>query len=179
MWRMLAVVVAASLCGLGCGAGGRVEPLDLRGCPSGKDIVRATDVIGKPPPKGYVIDPGDKQRLKQIADQFKTTVGDSWRGYDARVLVRRKQVNGTAVIVINSDDKTTGRNDLIRGAEAGAKQAGQEAKPVTIAGQEGRILQTSDGAYIAMAPTDRCAVVLLLADREQLIRDAANVIPTP
>jgi hypothetical protein len=176
MWRMLAVVVAASLCGLGCGAGGRVEPLDLRGCPSGKDIVHATDVIGKPPPAGYDIDPGDKQRLKQIADQFKATIGEGWRGYDARVLLPHEKINGTAVIVLNSDEKTEG-SDLLRGAEEGAKQSGQEAKPLTIAGKEGRMVQASDGAYIAMAPTGRCAVVLLIADREQLVRDAADVIP--
>ena len=110
MWRRLAVVVGASLGGLGCGAADRVEPLDLRGCPSGKDIVRATEVIGTPPP-GYEIVPGDKKRLKQIADQFKATIGSSWRGYDARVLVRRKRLNGAAVIVINSDDKTTGNDE--------------------------------------------------------------------
>jgi hypothetical protein len=177
MLRMLAVAAAASLCGLGCGAGGRVEPLDLRGCPSAADGVRATDVIGKPPPAGYDIDPGDKQRLEQIADQFKATLRDSWRGYDARVLVRHKKRNGTAVMVINSDDETTDGSELIRGAEAGARQAGQKAEPLTIAGKEGRMLQTSDGAYIAMAPTGRCAVVLLLADRAELVRDAADVIP--
>jgi hypothetical protein len=172
---MLAVVVVASLCGLGCGAP-RTAPL-VSDCPSGKDIVRATDVIGKPPPEGYVIDPGDKQRLKQIADQFKSTLGDSWRGYDARVLVRPNKANGTAVMVINSDDDTTDGGELIHGAEEGAQQAGQQAEPLTIGGKEGRMLQAGDGAYIAMAPTGKCAVVLLLADRAELVRDAAHVIP--
>jgi hypothetical protein len=174
MRRLLAVLVAASLSGLGCG---HVEPLDVRGCPSGKDLVRATDVIGQPPPKGYDIDPGDKRALKAVADQFKARIGDSWRGYDGRVLVRHNEVNGTAVLVINSSEKTGGSSALIKGAESGAKQAGQTAEPVTIAGAEGRMVQGSDGAYIAMAPTGRCAVVMLIADRAELVRDTAEVIP--
>jgi hypothetical protein len=177
MWRTLSVVVAASLGGLGCGAGSPPKPLDVRGCPSGKDTIRAADVIGHPPPAGYEVVPGDKQRLKQIADQFKASIGKSWRGYDARVLVRRKKANGAAVMILNSDDKTTGSNDLIRGAEEGAEQSGQTAEPLTIAGQEGRVVQATDGAFIAMAPTGRCAVVLLIADTERLVRDAAGVIP--
>src|SRR3954447_5310329 len=166
MVRMLAVAVVAGLCGLGCGASPAAQR--TAECPSGDDIVHATDVIGKPPPKGYLIDPGDKQRLAQIADQFKARLRDSWRGYDARVLVRPHKANGTAVMVINSDDDTSDGSELIRGAEDGAKQAGQKAEPVTIAGKEGRMLQTSDGAYIAMAPTGQCAVVLLLADQAEL-----------
>jgi hypothetical protein len=169
----MVAVAALSVCGLGCG---HVEPLDVRGCPSGDDIVHATDVIGRPPPKGYDIDPGDKQALKAVADQFKTRIGESWRGYDARVLVRHKEVNGTAVLVINSDDKTGG-SELIRGAEKGAEEAGQTAEKLTIAGKEGRMVQSSDGAYIAMAPTGRCAVVMLIADRAELVRGTAGAIP--
>jgi hypothetical protein len=169
----MVAVAALSLYGLGCG---QVEPLDVRGCPSGGDIVHATDVIGRPPPKGYEIDPGDKRALKAVADQFKAGLGKSWRGYDARVLLHHNEVNGTAVMVINSDDKTGG-TDLIQGAEAGAKEAGQTAEKVTIAGQEGRMVQTSDGAYIAMAPTGRCAVVMLIADRAELVRGTAEAIP--
>jgi hypothetical protein len=174
MRRLLGVLVAASLCGLGCG---HVEPLDVRSCPSGKDVVHATDVIGQPPPKGYDIDPGDKQALKAVAEQFKARIGDSWRGYDGRVLVRHNEANGTAVLVINSSEKTGGSSALIEGAESGAKEAGQTAERLTIAGNEGRMVQSSDGAYIAMAPTGRCAVVMLIADRAELVRNTADVIP--
>jgi hypothetical protein len=177
MWRMLAVLTACVGGLVACGPGERVEPIDLRGCPSGKDIVRATDVIGQPPPKGYDVVAGNRKRLKQIADQFKSTIGDSWRGYDAKVLVRHRKVNGAAVIVLNSDDKTTGNDELVRGADRGAKETGQTAARIDIAGQEGRMVQAPDGAYIAMAPTGRCAVVLLIADTAALVRDAASVIP--
>jgi hypothetical protein len=173
---MLTALAAASLGGVGCGPADRVEPLDLRGCPSGKDVVTATDVIGTPP-AGYEVVPGDKQRLKQIADQFKATIADSWRGYDARVLVRRKRLNGTAVLVINSDDRTTGNDELIKGAERGAEQTGQTAEPLDIAGQEGRMVRAPDGAYIAMAPAARCAIVILIADTAPRVRDAAAKIP--
>jgi hypothetical protein len=175
---MLTVVAAACLGGLGCGAADRVEPLDLRGCPSGNDIVTAEDIIGTTPP-GYEVVRGDKRRLKQIADQFKATIGDSWRGYDARVLVRRERLNGTAVLVINSDDRTTGNSELIKGAERGAEQTGQTAERLDIAGQEGRMVHTPDGGYIAMAPAARCAVVILIADTAPRVRDAAAKIPVP
>jgi hypothetical protein len=172
--RRTLVVVGLSMCGLGCG---QVQPLDVRGCPSGKDVVHATDVIGQPPPEGYDIDPGDKRALKAVADQFKTELGDTWRGYDARVLVRHEQVNGTAVMVLNSSEKIGDGGELIRGAENGAKEAGQTAERVTIAGHEGRMVPTSDGAYIAMAPSGRCAVVMLIADRPELVRDTADALP--
>jgi|1185.fasta_scaffold358054_2 hypothetical protein len=175
----MVAAAAVSMCGLGCsGPGGRVEPLDVRGCPSGDDVVHATDVIGTPPPSGYVIDPGRKQVLEGIAEQFKPTLGDSWRGYDAKVLVRKGRRNGAAVIVINSDDKTVSRGaDLARGFEKGAEQRGVSAEKIVIGGREGRMVPTADGGYIAMAPAGQCAVVLLVGDEAPLLRDAASVIP--
>ena len=181
MTRAMVVVAAVSLCALGCnGPGGRVEPLDVRGCPSGGDVVHATDVIGKPPPSGYVVDPGRKQVLKGVSEQFKPTLGDSWRGYDAKVLVRKGERSGAAVIVINSDDETVSRDeDLARGFEKGAEQRGVAAEKIVIGGREGRMVPTADGGYIAMAPAGRCAVVLLVGDEAPLLRDAASVIPKP
>ena len=121
----MVVVAAVSLCGLGCnGPGGRVEPLDVRGCPSGDDVVHATDVIGKPPPNGYVIDPGRKQVLKGIAEQFKPTLGKSWRGYDAKVLVRKGKRNGAAVIVMADTAAGARRNRSLATASALAVRAG-------------------------------------------------------
>jgi hypothetical protein len=177
----MVAVAAVSVCGLGCsGPGGRVEPLDVRGCPSGDDVVHATDVIGKPPPSGYVVDPGRTQVLKGIAEQFKLTLGNSWRGYDAKVLVRKGRRNGAAVIVINSDDETVSRGeDLARGFEKGAEQRGVSAEKIVIGGREGRMVPTADGGYIAMASAGQCAVVLLVADEAPLLRDAASVIPRP
>lgn len=175
------MLAAVSLCGLGCsGPGGRVEPLDVRGCPSGNDVVHATDVIGKPPPDGYVVDPGRKKLLRGIAEQFKPTLGDSWRGYDAKVLLRKGELNGAAVIVINSGDKTITRGaELARGFEKGAEQRGVSAEKIVIGGREGRMVPTADGGYIAMASTGQCAVVLLVGDTAPLLRDAASVIPKP
>jgi hypothetical protein len=175
------VAAALSMCGLGCaGPGGRVEPLDVRSCPSGKDLVTAADVIGKPPPKGYVVDPGRKKVLRAVAEQFKPGMGDSWRGYDAKVLVRKGRVDGAAVIVINSDDKTISReDDLARGFETGAEKRGVEVEKLVIGGHEGRMVPTTDGAYLAMAPAGVCAVVVLVADTAPLLREAASAIPAP
>jgi hypothetical protein len=107
-------------------------------------------------------------------------MGDSWRGYDAKVLVRKGELDGAAVIVINSDDKTISREaDLARGFETGAEKRGVTAEKIAIGGHEGRMVPTTDGAYLAMAPAGLCAVVVLVADTEPLLRQTASVIPAP
>jgi hypothetical protein len=175
----MVAAAALAMCGLGCGSPVK-DAASGGGCPSGTKALTAAELIGKPPPKGYVIDPGRKKALKLVAEQFKPKMGDSWRGYDAKVLVRRGELNGAAVIVINSDDKTNSRGgDLSRSFEAGAKQRGVETEKIVIGGQEGRMVPTIDGAFLAMAPAGECAVAVLVADQAALVRDAASVIPAP
>jgi hypothetical protein len=64
-----------------------------------------------------------------------------------------------------------------KGIEAGARDRGQKTEPVRIAGREGRIVRAVDGAYIAMAPARKCAIVMLVGDTRPLVTDAARAIP--
>jgi hypothetical protein len=177
--RTIAMLVAGALCAAGCGSPAR-DIARKKGpppCPEGTDFVQATDVIGQPPPNGYVVDPGDPKALEDFAMQFRTPLGKSWRGYDAKVLLKGNKVNGAAIVVINSGERTKDSPALVKGIEAGARERGQAVEQLTIAGQDGRMVKAIDGSYIAMAPTDLCAALIVVADRESLVRDAAAVLP--
>ena len=180
MWRSIAIVLGTAVSAIGCGGVGDLARRDPgpRPCPEGTEFLRARDIVGQPPPSGYQLVRGDKTALRTFADQFRDPIGEAWRGYDARVLVRPNKVNGTAVVVINVKTMDAdGGKGLIRGLESAGDERGVETQPITIAGQEGRLIPAIDGGYIAMAPASKCAFVALVADRKPLVTDAASVIP--
>jgi hypothetical protein len=179
MWRCsVAIVLAVAVSGIGCGARDAVsaKPTPVPRCSEGTPFVKARDIVGKPAPSGFELARGDPTVLGPFANQFKTRIGEAWRGYDARVLVHKGEVNGAAVVVINAKDQTGG-NSLVAGIERGADERGVDAEEISIAGREGRIVRAVDGAYIASAPARQCAIVFLVADNKQLVTEAASVIP--
>jgi hypothetical protein len=174
---LLLLIAAVWIAGCGSVRDIAARPTATPGCPQGEPFVRAVDVIGRPVPEGYVIDPGDKTALRRFATQFRDRIGDEWRGYDAKVLLPEGKLNGTAVVVLNAKAQTGGSDELVAGIERGARERGQSAEPIQIAGREGRLVQALDGAYIAMAPARKCAIVMLVADKRPLVTNAARVIP--
>jgi hypothetical protein len=178
MWRPIAIVVMVAASGIGCGVGdaARSGPAPTPKCPEGTPFVTAADIVGKPVPAGFELLRSDPAVMDPFANQFKSTIGDAWRGYDARVLVHEGKVVGAAVVVINAKDQTGG-NDLIAGLERAASDRDVETEELTIAGREGRLIQAVDGAYLATAPARKCAIVFLVADKKPLVTEAASVIP--
>jgi hypothetical protein len=184
VWRAPTILLATALLAVGCG--GDDKPSGFKGtseasrpCPEGTGFVRARDMIGTPP-KGYRVAKGDQPLLKTIADQFGKGLGTSARGHDARVLVKRDAVNGTAVIVVNASEQTGDSKNLIAGAQAAEKNTGVDGELMKIAGKDGYIVQAVDGGYIAMAPAGACSIVVLVADTEELVRSAAGYLePAP
>jgi len=180
MRRPLALVlVAVSVSGIGCGARDAVsaKPTPVPACPDGTPFVRARDIVGKPVPAGFDLLFADKKAMDPFANQFRTRIGKAWRGYDARVLAHEGKVWGAAVVVINAHDQTGG-DDLVAGVERAASDRDVNAEEISIAGREGRLVQAIDGAYIAMAPARECAVVMLVANKKELVTEAASVIPS-
>ena len=180
MWRSIGIVLVASVSAIGCGGVGDLARQERgpKPCPEGTAFMRARDIVGQPAPPGYQLVRGDKKALRTFAEQFRGPIGAAWRGYDARVLVRKDKVNGTAVVVLNV--KTMDADDgkgLIRGLENAGSKRGVETEPITIAGQEGRLIPAVDSGYIAMAPASKCAFVALVADKKVLVTDAASAIP--
>src|SRR5829696_3910295 len=120
MWRLIVLVVA--LAAYGCGGVGDAvapRPTPIPECPEGTPFVRARDIVGRPVPAGYELVSGDTQVLRTFATQFRQRIGEAWRGYDARVLVRKGKIDGAAVVVINAKDQTGG-NSLVAGVEKAA-----------------------------------------------------------
>jgi hypothetical protein len=152
------------------------KPTPIPPCPDGTPFVKARDIVGKPVPSGFELLQPDPAGMKPFVNQFRTRIGEAWRGYDARVLVHEGKVVGTAVVVINAKDQTGG-NSLVAGIDRGADDRGVDAEMISIAGRDGRIVQAVDGAYIASAPARECAIVFLVADKKQLVTEAASVIP--
>jgi hypothetical protein len=138
--------------------------------------VKAADIVGKPVPQGFELLQADPAAMDPFANQFKDRIGKAWNGYDARVLVHKGKVNGAAVVVINAKDQTGG-NSLVAGLERAARDRNVQTEKLSIAGRDGRLIQAVDGAYLATAPARKCAIVFLVADKKDLVTEAASVIP--
>ena len=151
------------------------DPAAKGPCPEGTALVRARDVIG-PTPAGFEVLPGDKQRLASVAAQFREGFGDKWRGYDAKVLVRRDAANGAAVVVVNLHEKVGSDEEYRESAMAAERASGAEGRPIQIAGREGRLRTAPDGAFVATAPAGTCALVAVMADTGKLLLDAVEVM---
>jgi hypothetical protein len=176
MWRFAGIVLV--LCAAGCGGSGAgtaansADPGPGGPCPEGTPIVQARDVIG-PVPRGFEVVPGDNEVLKSLVAEMKAGFGESWRRHDAKILLRRGAVNGTAVLVINSTDR---HEDTMRGFLAAERDAGTRGETIEVAGERGRLLVAADGGYAAVAPAGECAMVMLFADTERLMRTAVSVM---
>jgi hypothetical protein len=176
MWRA-AIVSALALCALGCGATPeRVLKPQPAECPEGTPALTARDVIG-PVPRDYeVVAPGRPKLIEEVAAGFRQDIGESYRSHDARVIVPRGEIDGTAVIVVNTHE---GRpEDIVVGAKSAEGKEGVVGERLDIDGREGRLQHTTDesSGFIAMAPTGRCSVVLLLSDKKPTLQDAAALI---
>ena len=171
------MVLALALTAPACGGDGAAERAKS-GQPMCDDSgVTAAEMIGEPP-RGYEVVRGDRKAIRRFAEQFKPLFGDNWRGYDAKVLVRRKQVDGTAVIVLDTTGGASDTEEFMRGVEEGVEKS-TEGEPLEIAGQSGRLVQAPDGAYIGMAALGDCGVLILASVREGMLRHTATTLRPP
>ena len=174
MRRLLVVLIVLGLSACGDDEQQGSESSD-RACPEGTPSLLARDVIGTTP-DGYKVVKGDPAAIGQVADGVKQTMGQALRDYDARVLARRRALNGTAVIVFNANEKIPPPDELLRQQEAAEEKADVGADTISVGGADGRLYQAPDGGWVAVAPAGACAMVLLVSDREELIRDAATLV---
>jgi hypothetical protein len=151
------------------------DPTPAGPCPEGTEPVRARDVIG-PTPSGYQVVRGDRAALDAIAQQLEAGFGERWRGYDARVIARGNAANGTAVIVVNVNEQTRDPEDFLQGVRAAEQDNDTRGEDIRIGDLDGRVVRARDGASVAIAPAGACALVMLIADTEALLRDAAGVL---
>jgi hypothetical protein len=174
MRRLLAILAVLCLGLSACGSSKQRAKSDPA-CPEGTPSLQARDVIGSPP-QGYEVAEGDPAALEPIANQMKQTMGPAFRDWDARVLVRRGKVMGTAVLVFNANERIPPPEELLRQQEEAEDEAGIPAEAISVGSAAGRLHQAPDGGYVAVAPAGECAMLLLVADREKFVRDTAGLI---
>lgn len=56
------------------------------------------------------------------------------------------------------------------------RAVGVPAEAISVGSAAGRLRQASDGGWIAVAPAGTCAMLLLVSEREELVRDAATLV---
>jgi hypothetical protein len=165
------ICVAIALCG--CGSEDAAEsptpsPAAAR-CPAGTKLVTAEDLVPEPAP-GYSLAPSEPDATRPIVGALRGAIGDRWRDHDEKVLVRDGATNGALVLVINHTEKAGGVGELV----TGMTDSGRPSEPIRFRGQQTRLARLVDGAYLTAAVAGECAVVLLFADTERLVRDAVK-----
>jgi hypothetical protein len=183
MRTLVAGLASAAIALSGCGGGddeaaaGRpsstptadTEHTSAGGCPAGTKLVTVEDLVPDPAP-GYSLAPSDPQATQPIVGTLRTALRKRWRDHDEKVLARNGAASGTLVLVINSTEKTGGTDDIV----AGMTDSGRGGEPITLRGQETKLVRMIDGAYFTAAVAGECAVVLLIADTEKQTRDAVE-----
>ena len=166
----MALAMTGLACGGDDGAGSRAKA--EANAPTCDDTgLSARDVIGTPP-KGYEVVRGDRKAIKDFAEQFKPAFGDNWRGYDAKVVVKRKAVDGTAVIVLDTTGGAGDADEFMRGVQEGMEES-KQGEQLEIAGQQGRMVKALDGSFIGMAALGNCGVLVLASAKEGDLRHTA------
>ena len=159
--------------------GGRDAPRPSRGkgppCPPGTDLVRVSDLVGRVPP-GYELARVAEEPL--VVDFLRVVLRGRLRLVETKVLLERGRRIGTGVTVLNAPERVSAQ-DFLAGALDGARDTGlPRPRPIEIAGGEGVLVSTTDGAFAA-AVIDTCAVVALTDGNEARLLRAASLLSRP
>jgi hypothetical protein len=178
--RRAVLLIALALCAAGCGGAADVRDAAKSGtppaCPEGTPALKAREVIGPVPSDYEVVAPGRPKVIEDIVADLRKDMGAAYRSHDARVIVPRGKIDGTAVIVINTNE---GRpEDVVVGAKSAEGRDGVSGERLDVDGREGRLQHTTDEStgFIAMAPTGRCSILFLLSDQKPRLEQAAALI---
>jgi hypothetical protein len=116
----------------------------------------------------------EDKEVEAFVGRIERGAGEGFRSYDAAALIDRSKMDGTAVVVLNTDE---GRpEDVVTGALEAEREEGVEGEPIVIDGRDGRLQRATDGSFIATAPAGKCAMVILIGLEKPLVREAAAVI---
>jgi hypothetical protein len=151
-------------------------PADCR-VPTQPETIR--DLV-TPAPRGYEVlrlNRVGRREVERLLAPMRRSLGDSWRGFEARLLLRRGTRTGAIVTVMDGSAMSGGAVDFLAGAEAGGRRWGKRVERIRIAGAAGRLSAWPDGGTTAMAVTDRCAVVMVFGDAPAPVRRAARALP--
>jgi hypothetical protein len=168
-------VTTLALCALGCGASPeRIVKPQTPECPEGTPPLTAREVIG-PVPRGFEALPPERPKpIERFVTGLRQEMGAAYRNHDSRVIYRRGALEGTVVVVVNTHE---GRpEDVVVGAKDAERDDGIQGERLDIDGREGRLQHATDGSFVALAPTGRCSIVVLIALQKRKLQDAAALI---
>jgi hypothetical protein len=174
--RRAAIMTTLALYAVGCGPAGtdRIARPGPPECPEGTPPLTAREVIGPVPRRFEVLPPERKKPIEEFVAPMRKAMGPAYRSHDARVIYRRQELEGTVVVVINTNE---GRpEDFVVGAKEAEEQDGVKGERLDIDGREGRLQHAVDGSYVASAPTGRCSVVILISLQKPKLVEAAALI---
>jgi hypothetical protein len=176
MTARLSLLAIAALVLIGCGASGsdvRRAQQEERGgpCPEGTRELRPRDVLPTTP-QGTSIAQADPKDAERYVTPFKAALGERLKSVRTAVVLERGADFGTAVVVVNGTEKMGDPRDVLRGAQANARE-GTRPREYTIAGRPGMISEESDGAIAAVAISD-CAMVMLSGPDTPMVKRIAG-----
>lgn len=172
MLRQLVALGGAAVL-VGCGAADSAKSPRVEECPSGTAELGVKDILPDPPAGTEIVAP-DPKSTKPIKDAFRQVGGDSLRSLRSRVVVKKGRAVGTLVMVMNADERINPR-DVLLGARDSADKAGTKPEELTIAGQDGVLIVSADGANAAGTVGD-CSGVTLFGATEDEVRAVAEKI---
>jgi hypothetical protein len=140
-------------------------------CPEGTKPVTAAELVPHPA-RGYSLAPSDPAVTRAIVTPLKAALRDRWRGHDEKVLARDEASRGTLLLVINSTERTSGTDAIV----AGILDSGHDGEPITVRGEQTKLVRTADDTYVTAGIAGECAVLLLFAGTEADVRDAVKQI---
>jgi hypothetical protein len=161
---------------VGCGAADSAKSPRVEACPSGTAELGVKDILPDPP-AGTEIVAADRKTTKPVEDAFRKTGGDSFKSLRSRVVVKRGRAVGTLVIVLNANERMNPR-DVLLGARDSASESGAEPKELTVAGEDGVLVVSADGAAAAGTVGD-CSGVTLFGPTEAEVRAVAEKVQRP
>jgi len=161
---------------VGCGAADSAKSPRVEECPSGTAELGVKDILPDPP-AGTEIVAADRKTTKPVEDTFRKAAGDGFKSLRSRVVVKRGRAVGTLVIVLNANERMNPR-DVLLGARDGASKSGAEPKELTVAGEDGVIVVSADGAAAAGTVGD-CSGVTLFGPTEDEVRAVAEKVQRP
>ena len=127
-------------------------------------------------PDGYQVAKGDPAAIGRVADGVKQTMGP--RSATTTPACSPAAAPRTAPRSSSSTPRSASRRPTSCCAqqESAEEKAGVGADTISVGSADGRLYQAPDGGWVAVAPAGACAMVLLVSDREELIRDAAILV---
>jgi hypothetical protein len=172
--RLPAVLLGAMAVLAGCGTSDERTVGDLV-CGRPAAATDAQSVVD-PLPAGYTVSPSGDPTLVDLTDTYKRTLGSRYAGSDSLVLTHQGTDDKVSILFVDTQHGVNAQK-VVEGVEAEGRKSGRSFAHLDIGAQPGVIGGNDADGWAATAASGSCAIVVLIAPHEQLLRDVIAVIP--